>query len=131
MMQAPVSSCNPNPVYYIKCSRDPSRLSWVHQTDNTDRDQCTPLNTQFTLDVFLLFLLLGDEDCASNVLKSVLGNDLRSVDISAVIDYVECVDVDSTIIIIIIHFKYRCPKYSHKEYSKKHGRLVNSINHLQ
>lgn len=61
MMQAPVSSCNPNPVYYIKQSRDPSSHSWVHQTDNTDRDQCTPLNTLFTLDVFLLFLLLGDE----------------------------------------------------------------------
>lgn len=35
-------------------------------------------------------------DKTSNVLKSVLGTDLRPVDISAVVDYVECVDVDST-----------------------------------
>lgn len=47
----------PNPVYYIKQSRDPSSLSWVHQTDNADRDQCTPL--KYT--IYPRCVLLGDE----------------------------------------------------------------------
>ncbi len=46
-----------NPVYYINQSRDPSRLSWAHQTDNTDRDQCT-IHPRCVSVV----LLLGEED---------------------------------------------------------------------
>lgn len=90
-------------MYYIKQSRDPSRLSWAHQTDSTDRDQCTPLKyTIHSIDVFLLLFCLGKNTDKTVIVKCLLGADLRPVDVSAAalrtvedIDHVECVDIDS------------------------------------